>query len=45
MVEHEEEFFRHADWLIDIGPGAGSDGGEVIFNMLPFLRLHFLPDW
>jgi excinuclease ABC subunit A len=33
VVEHEEEFIRHADWLIDIGPGAGINGGEVLFNI------------
>ncbi|MEI6434742.1 MAG: excinuclease ABC subunit UvrA, partial [Bacteroidota bacterium] len=32
VVEHDEEFIRHADWLIDIGPGAGIHGGEVIYN-------------
>ncbi len=32
VVEHEEEFLRHADWLIDIGPGPGVHGGEVLFN-------------
>lgn len=33
VVEHDEEFIRHADWLIDIGPGPGLLGGEVLFNM------------
>ncbi len=32
VVEHEEEFMHHADWLIDIGPGPGTNGGEVLFN-------------
>jgi excinuclease ABC subunit A len=32
VVEHEEEFIRHADWIIDIGPGAGIHGGEVLVN-------------
>jgi excinuclease ABC subunit A len=32
VVEHEEEFIRHADWLIDIGPGPGIHGGEVLFS-------------
>ncbi len=35
VVEHEEEFLRHADWLIDIGPGPGIHGGEVLFNGTP----------
>jgi len=33
VVEHEEAFIRHADWLIDLGPGAGSNGGEALLNM------------
>ncbi|MBE0647762.1 MAG: hypothetical protein IH596_08260, partial [Bacteroidales bacterium] len=32
VVEHEEAFIRHADWLIDLGPGAGSNGGEILIN-------------
>ena len=35
VVEHDEEFIRHADWLTDIGPGPGMDGGEVLFNFDP----------
>ena len=35
VVEHEEEFIRQADWLIDIGPGPGIHGGEVLFNGTP----------
>ncbi len=30
VVEHDEETMRSADWLIDLGPGAGVNGGEVI---------------
>jgi len=30
VVEHDEETMWHADWLIDLGPGAGVKGGEVI---------------
>ncbi len=30
VVEHDEETMREADWLIDIGPGAGSRGGRVV---------------
>lgn len=33
VAEHEEEFIRHADWLVDIGPGAGVDGGRVLLNL------------
>ncbi|WP_250631518.1 excinuclease ABC subunit UvrA [Rhodoflexus caldus] len=32
VVEHEEEVIRQADQIIDIGPGAGSEGGELIFQ-------------
>jgi excinuclease ABC subunit A len=30
VVEHDEETMRAADWLVDLGPGAGSQGGEVV---------------
>ena len=30
VVEHDEDTIRHADWIIDIGPGAGKHGGEVV---------------
>lgn len=30
-VEHDEQIIRRADWIIDMGPGAGEEGGEVIF--------------
>jgi excinuclease ABC subunit A len=43
VVEHEEEFIRHADWLIDIGPGAGIHGGEVLVNM-PVPEIISLPE-
>uniref|UniRef100_UPI00103FBA45 excinuclease ABC subunit UvrA n=1 Tax=Pedobacter nototheniae TaxID=2488994 RepID=UPI00103FBA45 len=32
VVEHEIEVIRHADWIVDIGPGAGENGGRVIYN-------------
>ena len=31
VVEHDEEMMRNADWIVDIGPGAGEKGGEVLF--------------
>jgi excinuclease ABC subunit A len=31
-VEHDEQIIRSADWIIDMGPGAGEEGGEVIFS-------------
>ncbi len=32
VVEHDEDIIRRADWIVDMGPGAGEDGGEVIFQ-------------
>ncbi len=31
VVEHDEDFIKHSDFIIDIGPGAGIHGGEIIF--------------
>ena len=30
VVEHDEETIRTADWMLDLGPGAGEHGGEVV---------------
>ena len=35
VVEHDEDIIRSADWLIDIGPGAGRLGGEVVYAGAP----------
>jgi len=35
VVEHDEEIIRAADWLIDIGPGAGIHGGQVVYQGPP----------
>ncbi len=32
VVEHDEETLRQADWIVDLGPGAGREGGEVVAN-------------
>ena len=32
VVEHEEEVIRAADYIVDIGPKAGYNGGEVVFS-------------
>ncbi len=32
VVEHDEDIIRKADWIIDMGPGAGEEGGEIIFQ-------------
>jgi excinuclease ABC subunit A len=43
VVEHDDTFIHHADWLIDIGPGPGIHGGEVLFNG-PLEAVNALPD-
>src|SRR4026209_2242403 len=35
VVEHHLAVMAHADWIIDLGPGAGHDGGLVVFAGLP----------
>ena len=35
VIEHNLDVVKCADWIIDIGPGAGSDGGEVVFTGKP----------
>ena len=32
VVEHDEETIRESDWMVDIGPGAGEHGGEVVYS-------------
>lgn len=32
VVEHEIDVVRHADWIVDVGPGAGSAGGHVLYS-------------
>ena len=35
VVEHDEEMMRSADWLVDLGPGAGEKGGRLLYNGRP----------
>ncbi len=44
VVEHDEDMMRQADYIIDLGPGAGRKGGEVVFQGTPaeMLRQHTL---
>ena len=35
VIEHHQAVMAHADWLIDLGPGAGHDGGSVVFEGTP----------
>lgn len=32
VVEHDEDTIKNADWLVDVGPGAGEHGGEIIYS-------------
>src|SRR5690606_19659042 len=32
VVEHDEDTMRAADWIVDMGPGAGKHGGEVVWS-------------
>ncbi|MFH1532395.1 MAG: excinuclease ABC subunit UvrA [Pseudomonadota bacterium] len=35
VVEHDEALIRAADWLVDVGPGAGSEGGRILYSGPP----------
>ncbi len=35
VIEHHQAVMAHADWIIDLGPGAGHDGGQVVFEGTP----------
>ncbi|WP_415925470.1 ATP-binding cassette domain-containing protein [Streptomyces sp. ME19-01-6] len=35
VVEHHQAVMAHADWIIDLGPGAGHDGGQIVFEGTP----------
>jgi len=35
VIEHHQAVMAHADWIIDLGPGAGRDGGRIVFEGLP----------
>jgi excinuclease UvrABC ATPase subunit len=35
VIEHNQAVMAHADWIIDLGPGAGHDGGQVVFEGTP----------
>jgi len=42
VVEHHQAVMAHADWIIDLGPGAGQDGGRIVFEGPPadLIRAH-----
>ncbi|MCE0535144.1 excinuclease ABC subunit UvrA [Kineosporia rhizophila] len=35
VIEHHQAVMAHADWIIDLGPGAGHDGGNIVFQGTP----------
>ncbi|MGC4111982.1 MAG: excinuclease ABC subunit UvrA [Nocardioides sp.] len=35
VIEHHQAVMAHADWIVDLGPGAGHDGGQVVFSGTP----------
>ena len=35
VIEHHQAVMAHADWIIDLGPGAGRDGGRIVFEGTP----------
>ena len=35
VIEHHQAVMAHADWIIDVGPGAGRDGGTIVFEGTP----------
>ncbi|RFS83828.1 excinuclease ABC subunit UvrA [Actinomadura spongiicola] len=35
VIEHHQAVMAHADWIIDLGPGAGADGGRIVFTGTP----------
>jgi excinuclease ABC subunit A len=35
VVEHDLDVMRHADWIVDVGPGAGEEGGRVLYSGPP----------
>jgi excinuclease UvrABC ATPase subunit len=35
VIEHNQAVMAHADWIVDLGPGAGHDGGRIVFEGTP----------
>ena len=35
VISHHQAVMAHADWIIDVGPGAGQDGGRIVFEGTP----------
>ncbi|HKH07861.1 MAG TPA: excinuclease ABC subunit UvrA, partial [Agromyces sp.] len=43
VIEHHQAVMAHADWIIDLGPGAGHDGGRVVFEGTPRALVEIAP--
>jgi len=43
VIEHHQAVMAHADWIIDLGPGAGHDGGRIVFEGTPRDLVHARP--
>lgn len=44
VVEHDEDTIRTADWVVDIGPGAGEKGGYIVAEGTPEdVKIHLVP--
>ena len=39
-VEHNQQLIRHCDWVVDLGPGGGSNGGKLMFSGTPLQLSH-----
>jgi excinuclease UvrABC ATPase subunit len=35
VIEHHQAVMAHADWILDLGPGAGHEGGTLVFEGTP----------
>jgi excinuclease UvrABC ATPase subunit len=35
VIEHHQAVMAHADWIVDLGPGAGVEGGQIVFEGTP----------
>ena len=35
IIEHDLDVARHADWIIDVGPDGGKNGGQIVFEGTP----------
>jgi excinuclease UvrABC ATPase subunit len=36
VIEHNVDIIKQSDWIIEVGPGAGKNGGEIIFTGTPY---------